>query len=402
FSHAVVWNPIAGVLEHASGVSSSEEITTHTGTLALSPIANRIARGDVDARTGREWDPPLDEAVGREGGARKRVSAHDRGRLGGPLAGVKRKSKGPAPSTAPLAAQNGQSDTPVPHDTNNYSTHGFNKLPDVDEDYRTWTVPQLREFLIAFRCLDNAGTSVFNKRVLATLAADVVRLIRVSGLIGKNLAFRHPTPDLRTFEDKVASLMPDLPAQPKRIKEWVALRRYMPEISKSVIVGFLQEVNPLAGEGTRVWYRAEQRVLDMGNLSRLWGTPSKAGIMWLGTSAGASFSGDKEYRVHVKLRTEELEVSADTAMEEEEQEGDAEMGQAPRTTKTVVALKVDAAICECPAGLSGGCSHVAMVLFLCRLLQMNEHELATFNPSTCTGRACAWIMQHSEGSRSAR
>ncbi|CAM9885457.1 unnamed protein product, partial [Hapterophycus canaliculatus] len=234
-------------------------------------------------------------------------------------------------------------------------------------------------------------------------------MIRVSGLIGKNLAFRHPIPDLRTFEDKVASLMPDLPAQPTRIKQWVALRRYIPEISKSVIVGFLQEVNPLAGEGTRLWYRAEQRVLDMGNLSRLRGAPSKAGIMWLGTSAGASFSGDKKYRVHVKLRTEELEVSADTAMEEEdtameeeEQEGDAEMGQAPRTMKTFVALKVVAAICECPAGLSGGCSHVAIVLFLCRLLQMNEHELATFNPSTCTGRACAWIMQHSEGSRSAR
>ncbi|CAN0383635.1 unnamed protein product, partial [Scytosiphon promiscuus] len=63
--------------------------------------------------------------------------------------------------------------------------------------------------------------------------------------------------------------------------------------------------------------------------------------------------------------------------------------------------KVLSALCECPAGLGGGCSHVAMVLFLGRLLQMNNKELASFNPSTCTGRACAWIMQHSKGSRSA-
>ncbi|CAN0452675.1 unnamed protein product, partial [Scytosiphon promiscuus] len=54
--------------------------------------------------------------------------------------------------------------------------------------------------------------------------------------------------------------------------------------------------------------------------------------------------------------------------------------------------KVLAALYECPAGISGGCSHVAMVLFLCRLLQMGKAELAAFNPSTCTGRACAWIM----------
>ncbi|CAN0307615.1 unnamed protein product, partial [Ectocarpus sp. 12 AP-2014] len=59
-----------------------------------------------------------------------------------------------------------------------------------------------------------------------------------------------------------------------------------------------------------------------------------------------------------------------------------------------------AALCECHAGKSGGCSHTAMVLFLTRLLQVTEDELATFNPSTCTGRACSWIMQNCKGGRS--
>ncbi|CAN0539221.1 unnamed protein product, partial [Scytosiphon promiscuus] len=103
------------------------------------------------------------------------------------------------------------------------------------------------------------------------------------GQLGDNLAFRHPVPDLRPFEEKEKMLMPDLPAQPLRITEWVAMRRYLPEISKSLILGFLQEVNPLAAEGTRVWYRGEQRVLGMGNLNRFWAVPSKDGKMWLGT-----------------------------------------------------------------------------------------------------------------------
>ncbi|CAN0356168.1 unnamed protein product, partial [Scytosiphon promiscuus] len=384
------------------------------GTLALSSVASQIARGEVDARTGREWQPPLGEVpgsgqtlakplVGRAGGSRKRAPASGRHGTGVPPAGTKRRSSSPGPSPSPLATLS----------TNNYSSNGFNNLPDANENYRSWTVTRLREFLSVFRCLDNAGTSGYNKNLLCTLATDVVRLIRNSGVIGENLAFRHPIPDLRLFGEKEKATMPELPAVCLRITEWVALRRYLPEISKSVIVGFLQEVNPLASEDTRVWYRGEQRVLDMGNLSRLWGVPSKAGEMWLGTrrvktiaqtGAGASYSGDKEYRVRIHLKTEELEESEDpAAMEQEEaKEGEERKTGEPRgPAKSLIALKVLAALCECPAGISGGCSHVAMVLFLCRLLQMGEHELAAFNPSTCTGRACAWIMQHSEGSRSA-
>ncbi|CAM9380355.1 unnamed protein product, partial [Hapterophycus canaliculatus] len=138
-------------------------------------------------------------------------------------------------------------------------------------------------YLQVFRCLDNAGTSGFNKAVLTKLSADIVSLIRKSGHLGQNLAFRHPVPDLRPFEEKEKALMPELPAERLRIKEWVAMRRYLPEVSKSVILGFLQEVNPLADHGTRVWYRAEQRVLDMGNLNRFWAVPSKDESMWLGT-----------------------------------------------------------------------------------------------------------------------
>lgn len=122
-----------------------------------------------------------------------------------------------------------------------------------------------------------------------------MRLIKLSGVIGKNMAFRHPIPDQRPFEEKERALMPDLPDDRSWIRDWVALRRFIPEISKSVILSFLQEINPLAGEGTRVWYRAEQRALDMGNLSRLWGVPPKDGIMWLGTRFVNDFLWDVAY-----------------------------------------------------------------------------------------------------------
>ncbi|CAN0345577.1 unnamed protein product, partial [Ectocarpus sp. 4 AP-2014] len=100
------------------------------------------------------------------------------------------------------------------------------------------------------------------------MAGDVVRLIRSCGVLDTNLAFRHPVPDLSSFEEKEVRLMPDLPATGLRIKEWSAMRRYLPEISKAVILQFMGEVNKLAGEGSRMWYRSLQRVLDMGNLSR--------------------------------------------------------------------------------------------------------------------------------------
>ncbi|CAN0566983.1 unnamed protein product [Ectocarpus sp. 12 AP-2014] len=52
------------------------------------------------------------------------------------------------------------------------------------------------------------------------MAGDVVRLIRSCGVLDTNLTFRHPVPDLSSFEEKEARLMPDLPATGLRIKEW--------------------------------------------------------------------------------------------------------------------------------------------------------------------------------------
>ncbi|CAN0570314.1 unnamed protein product [Ectocarpus sp. 12 AP-2014] len=109
---------------------------------------------------------------------------------------------------------------------------------------------------------------MFNQALLAQMAGDVVGLIGSCGVLDTNLAFRHPVPDLNSFEEKEARLMPDLPATGLRTKEWSAMRRYLPDISKAVILRFMGEVNKLAGEGSRLWCRSLQRVLDMGNLSR--------------------------------------------------------------------------------------------------------------------------------------
>ncbi|CAM9230493.1 unnamed protein product, partial [Pylaiella littoralis] len=392
FTQPVVWNPLSGELQHFSGAPTSDDITRHTGTLELSPLASAVARGDVCPLTGREWDPPLG-------------TAQAKGQAGGEDAG--RQKKRATPETASSRPPNAGSRTSRPRgppDTNNYREHGFSRLPGETEDYTKWTVPKLREFLSVFRCLDNAGTSGFNKALLAQMAGDVVRLIRNCGVLDTNLAFRHPVPDLSSFEEKEARLMPDLPATGLRIKEWSAMRRYLPEISKAVILRFMGEVNKFAGEGSRMWYRSLQRVLDMGNLSRFWAVPAAGGIMWIGISAGASFSADKEYRVRIKLRVEEVDENAPpTGQEEKEREEEEEVvGNDPRSAQTLVALEVIAALCECPAGIKGGCSHAAMALFLGRLLQMSEEQLATFNPTTCTGMACRWIMQHCKGSRSAK
>lgn len=138
---------------------------------------------------------------------------------------------------------------------------------------------------------------------------------------------------------------------------------------------------------------------------RLTTFPSRWNNLQLTThSAGASFSADKEYRVRIKLRVEEVDENAPpTGQEEKEREEEEEVvGNDPRSAQTLVALEVIAALCECPAGIKGGCSHAAMALFLGRLLQMSEEQLATFNPTTGTGMACRLIMQHCKGSRSAK
>lgn len=73
-------------------------------------------------------------------------------------------------------------------------------------------------------------------------------------------------------------------------------------------------------------------------------------------SAGASFSADKECRVRIKLRVEEVDENAPpTGQEEKEREEEEEVvGNDPRSAQTLVALEVIAALCECPAGIKGG------------------------------------------------
>lgn len=110
-----------------------------------------------------------------------------------------------------------------------------------------------------------------------------MRLIKAARVLDTNLAFRHPLPDTSSFEEKEKIIMPDLPGLHRRIRDWQVMRRYIPQIEKSFILLFIQRVNPLAGEGSRVWYRALQRMMDMGSLSGLWGVPAKDGIMWIGT-----------------------------------------------------------------------------------------------------------------------
>lgn len=106
---------------------------------------------------------------------------------------------------------------------------------------------------------------------------------------------------------------------------------------------------------------------------------------------------EKEYRIRVKLGVEYVQEAAEP--DEEVEEGGAgpeHMVEAPRAA---VAMDVLIALCECTAGIRGGCHHVGMVLILCRLLQLTEDELVAFNPETVTGRACQWIVRNCRGGR---
>lgn len=132
------------------------------------------------------------------------------------------------------------------------------------------------------RCLDNAGISAYNKAELVKLAPGVVKMLRDGGLANRDIAFRVPSTDRSSFEDKQKKILPDLPPPETWVKNWEVLRDFLPEISKSVILSFLRQVNPSVTQDSRVWYRGMQRVMDMGNLNRLWATRPSDGIMWIG------------------------------------------------------------------------------------------------------------------------
>ena len=47
----------------------------------------------------------------------------------------------------------------------------------------------------------------------------------------------------------------------------------------------------------------------------------------------------------------------------------------------------------------GGCHHVFQLLQVVRLLQMTARELSEFDLDTVTGRACMWLLKHSNSGR---
>ncbi|CAM9908416.1 unnamed protein product [Ectocarpus sp. 6 AP-2014] len=277
FHNAVVWDPLKNTLRHFSCAASSLAITKDTGTLEFSSVASGIASGEVSPTTGQVWAPPLLET---------RIAQEFRRatRRAGSQTPPPPPPPGPTPTPDQSTGRNKRSRKAVTHDTNNYHKHGFSRLPGAEEDFNKWTVAQLREFLSVFRCLDHAGHSAYLKGPLAELAGQVVAMIKKCGLLNSNQAFRHPVPDLSSFQDKERMAMPELPGPRSRIRGFEHLQQHLPEMSKSVILQFLRQVNPISGEGSRVWYRGMQKVMDMGNLNRLWGVPAKNGLMYLGMS----------------------------------------------------------------------------------------------------------------------
>eukprot|EP00903_Cladosiphon_okamuranus_P008523 g8184.t1 len=218
----------------------SELITEATGDLVLSSAAAQIAMGFASPVDGKEWDP--------RGG-----SASDQ--------------------------------------TNNHSKHGFNNLPSPDTNFRSWPKAKLQEFLgvsLVFRCLDDAGTSTFDKAKLGLLAAVV-----------------------------------------------------------SVILRFLRAGNPVVYESSRIWYRVMKRVMDVGNLRRLWATPAQTGVMWIGFSAQGSLlkAKEKEYRRRIKLGVEC--VGEDEQLDPEVvDEGGPGRDDGAHAPPQLLAVEVHGALCE--------------------------------------------------------
>lgn len=114
------------------------------------------------------------------------------------------------------------------------------------------------------------------------LASGAVKMLKGCGLENRGIAFCVPIADESTFKEKEERLLPDLPKPETWVRDWETLPEFLPEMPTSVVLQFLRESNPLVNEDSRVWYSAMQRVMDMGNLKRLWATRPEDGIMWIG------------------------------------------------------------------------------------------------------------------------
>ncbi|CAM9855182.1 unnamed protein product [Ectocarpus sp. 6 AP-2014] len=225
FHNAVVWDPLKNTLRHFSCAASSLAITKDTdqSTLEFSSVASGIASGEVSPTTGQVWAPPLLETrIAQE----FRRATRRAGRQTPPPPPP---PPGPTPTPDQSTGRNKRSRKAVTHDTNNYHKHGFSRLPGAEEDFNKWTVAQLREFLSVFRCLDHAGHSAYLKGPLAELAGQVVAMIKKCGLLNSNQAFRHPVPDLSSFQDKERMAMPELPGPRSRISGFEHLQQHLPK-----------------------------------------------------------------------------------------------------------------------------------------------------------------------------
>ena len=129
-------------------------------------MANLIARGEVDARSGQSWNPPLEEIdirrqqnhnIRRDGtvGIRS-TETSPRGGEYGPLAEGIRMSASLEPSLDPAPDRSVPLRDVTIRSTNNFAAHGFNRLPEEGERFSKWTIAQLREFL-SVSCL-GSGT----------------------------------------------------------------------------------------------------------------------------------------------------------------------------------------------------------------------------------------------------
>ena len=105
---------------------------------------------------------------------------------------------------------------------------------------------------------------------------------------------------------------------------------------------------------------------------------------------------DKIYTVWVRLEVMRVEDDNRQPLP-----NDSNLGQHATGDVRMVATRVLAAYCECKAGADSQCHHVAMALYLGRLLQLSSDEIRLLNPVTSTARTCQWILNHCKGGRGA-
>lgn len=120
--------------------------------------------------------------------------------------------------------------------------------------------------------------SKLNKDELVVLIRRTIKVLHQCGLVGSPIAFRAPV-----LSNPPAPPPGTSPPPETAWLGWKTLREYLPEISDNIIVAWLSNAGSLKGTTGRVLYRGLQRVLDLGALGGLTGSPcgDNGGLMWL-------------------------------------------------------------------------------------------------------------------------